>query len=272
SIISEYKTFLSSMSFPKDIVSFVKNTGFTLKNFFRRQREFVHGSDKVICVSNFVKTALIEETFALDDKFVVIHNGIDSQPFSNNADAPVSRQRKLLFVGQILKSKGMDDVLSLALDARFSDVSIDVIGSGDYFEEFSNKLKDAGVLDRVHMFGKLPYTEVINVYKNSGASVFIFPTKRIEGFPMVLVEAMFAGLPIIAYSMGGVSDAVVDGKTGYLLSANDINTFKDRILELLENKNLCAEFSVNAQSLAMEQFSVKSMIMNYESVLTEVFK
>ena len=118
SIIGEYRTFLNSMSFPKDLFLLIKNTGFTLKNFFRRQRDFVHGSEKIIAVSNYVRQAVLDETFTFDEKVVVINNGIDTVAFEGFSPGP--RGAKLLYVGQVIKSKGLEDIPDLLFTQRFS--------------------------------------------------------------------------------------------------------------------------------------------------------
>ena len=270
-IIGEYKSFLAGMELPKDVVSFVKNTGFTLKNFFRRQRDFVHGSDKVICVSNYVKKALIEETFAEDAKFVVIHNGIEPELFKN-LNTNTRRGAKGLFVGRIIKDKGVDVLVEMFKDKSFEGYSIDIVGDGEYFIELRQLINNTRNLkDRVNLVGKIQYDDVLNNYfMNKEYGVFLLPTERVEGFPMVLVEALFSGLPIVAYDIGGVSDAVENEKTGYLVKLNDLETFKEKVLNVIKDTNLKNKLSQNCLQKAKNEFTLEIMINSYEKIIKEV--
>lgn len=292
-ILGEYQTFVSDMHLPKDLLYLIKNTGFTVKNFFRRQRDFVHGSDKIIAVSNQVKTALLDETFTLEDKIDVIHNGIDPSPFikkfaanlgvekvvidrSVTVEAPVvstqPRGSKLLYVGQVTTSKGLEDLYKMFKQKEFENLEIDIVGSGDYLKPLEELLqKDDRLKKRIRLIGKIPYENVINDYfLNSQYGVFVMPTKRIEGFPMVLVEAMFSRLPIVAYSRGGVGDAVENEVTGYLIPPDKKAIFMEKTLKLVENQTLRDVFGENAYKKATKDLTIDAMLDKYEKVIKEV--
>ena len=89
---------------------------------------------------------------------------------------------------------------------------------------------------------------------------------------MTIVEAMFAGLPVISYAMGGVSDAIENGVTGYLVSPGNIDLFKKRTLDVLKDDNLRENLSKRALLKAQKEFSIDTMLDNYEKVFLEVVK
>ncbi|MFC1756098.1 glycosyltransferase family 4 protein [Patescibacteria group bacterium] len=273
SIIGEYKTFVDNMRFPQDLPLFIKNTGFTLKNFFRRQRDFIHGSNKIAAVSNFVKQALIDETFVSDEKIEVIYNGVDPSMFFKKEDV-ILRGKKILFVSQIIKSKGVLDIIKMFKSEELSELSVDLIGGGDLLEECQEATnKDNGLKGRVTFLGKVPYEDLVQKYfKNPEYGIFIFPTKRFEGLPMVLIEAMFSGLPIVAYGIGGVGDAVKDGKNGYLIELKDISAFKEKVVELVNDDEKRNMYGMNALKMAYENFTREDMLNKYEKILQEVLK
>jgi glycosyltransferase involved in cell wall biosynthesis len=101
------------------------------------------------------------------------------------------------------------------------------------------------------------------------SELFLFPTKRIEGFPMVLVEAMLAGLPVVGFDLGGVSDAVFNNETGFLVKDGDVAGFKDALFKLVSDKHLRQSFGKNARIKAETEFTSKLMLANYEKVLLE---
>lgn len=273
-IIGEYRTFVNSMSFPKDLVLFIKNTGFTLKNFFRRQRDFVNGSERVIAVSNYVRTALIDETFTNDDRIVVINNGVDPSPFFPK-EKKLKRGKKLLYVGQVIKSKGMEEIVKMFKDKSFSNYQVDVVGGGDFLKSLKSLVeKDEDLKNSVNVLGKTSsYDEVVEkYYKNEDYGVMILPTKRYEGLPMVLVEAMFSGLPAIVYDNGGVGDAVEDGVTGYVIKNDSLEEFKSKVIDLLEKEDLRNKYSDAAINRAHAEFTLEKMLDKYENVFMEVTK
>lgn len=273
SILGEYKTFLASMELPRDLILLIKNTGFTIKNFFRRQREFVHGSDKVIAVSNFVKQSLLDETYTFDEKITVIHNGIDPEGFYQH-HKDLTRDKTTLFVGQMIKSKGAQDLLKIFKHPEMKEYALDLIGEGELLEDLKDEIKDDDNLgDRIRFLGKIQHSELIEkYYKDRRYGLLAMPTKRYEGFPMTLVEAMFSGLPTVAYEMGGVVDAVQNGENGFLIEPNNLSTFKEKMLEILKDDKLRSKMSRRSLELAYENFKLEDMIDKYESVMQEVIK
>ena len=115
----------------------------------------------------------------------------------------------------------------------------------------------------------MPHYEFI---KNVSPDVFVFPTKRIEGFPMVLVESMFSGIPVVAFDMGGVPDAVEDGKNGFLIESGNVGLFKEKLVELIDNKTLRDGMGKYAKEKAEKEFTIGKMIDAYEKVFLDILK
>ena len=89
---------------------------------------------------------------------------------------------------------------------------------------------------------------------------------------MVLVEAMFAGLPIVAFGEGGVSDAVKDNENGFLVQKEDRALFAEKVQEIVSNQDLRNRFSANAVKMARETLTLDYMLDQYEKVFAEVLK
>lgn len=268
SIVSEYKTFLKEMHWfqAKQVVLFVKNTTFAVKNFFTRQRECVLNSTKVVAVSEFVKNALIEETFAPKEKFIVIHNGIESPKIDTNIKKD---QNTLLFVGRLEKSKGVDillNALKIVLDT-VSDTKLIIAGKGpeeEHLKELANQLQ---IAHNVEFTGWVQQNELPSLYTR--ASIFVLPTIRLEGFPMTLVEASSYGLALVASDIGGNSDAISD-QNGVLLEPGNITDLSHALIKLLSNPTLSTQMG-NASKKSFEQnFTRDIMVQRYISVLNNL--
>jgi len=266
---SEYLTFVKNISSIKDLFWLVRNFQYFLRQFFGRQRRFINHSNKIIAVSNYVKKALIDETFVLEDKVVVIHNGIDPSNYEDYTIDEVDKGRiGIYFIGRIERSKGIFLILDIIkkIDLNYT---LHVIGDGPDLEEAKRKAQSQGISDNVIFHGRYLHNEFIKLFK---PDICVFPTKRVEGFPLVLVESMFAEMPVVAFDMGGVSDAVEDGKTGYLVKEGDLKEFRKKLIKLMEDSYLRLSFGKNAKEKAENEFRLDKMIDAYERVFGEVLK
>jgi glycosyltransferase involved in cell wall biosynthesis len=87
---------------------------------------------------------------------------------------------------------------------------------------------------------------------------------------MVLAEALFSALPVVAYDMGGVSDAVFDGLNGYLVPAEDLESFKGKVLNIITDKDLREKLGGGALRFAYDNLTLDHMLEKYEKVIAEV--
>jgi glycosyltransferase involved in cell wall biosynthesis len=272
-IIGEFQTNLKTVSGIKSFFHLLKDGIFVLRVFFGRQRKFIHGSDKIIAVSSAVKKALIDETFVPEEKVVVINNGVDPSVFTSDPSVQdFSQLPKILYVGQITKSKGLDTLFRMAQEPELSQIQFDIIGGGDYLEELKSQVDKAKISDRFILHGKKPYNELTPYLAQLSNAIFAFPTKRYEGFPMVLVEALFLGFPIVAYNVGGVSDAVKNDQTGFLIPPGDYEKFKHGILSLVNNADQRRLFSENGRKFAYNELTITTMLDKYEQIFAEVIE
>jgi glycosyltransferase involved in cell wall biosynthesis len=298
SMMSEIQTRLKNLHGFKDFVRVIPDLIFSLYIFFGRQREFIHGSDKVICVSNFVKDRLLEETYVSEDKLVVVHNGVylegsleksealpvsalsgnlvDSAPtapfggsgsVSPSGNSAAVASPGLLYVGRLEREKGTLVLAELLKDPRFRDTEIDIIGTGPE-ETVLRELSGGNEKHTVH--GRVPHEEVLHHYRSN--KIFIFPTNRLEGFPMVLVEAMFGGCAAVAFDMGGVSDAIEHNVTGVLVSSGDPSDFISEVLKLLDDSSSRFSLGEGAKHRAQKEYTVGTMVSTYLSIMNGFIK
>ena len=265
--LSEFKTFFKNISGLHDLYLLVRNTQYFIRQYFGRQRKCILNSDKVIAVSKYVKKALVEETFCPEERITVINNGIDPKDVldyvnEENKSGPV----RLYFLGRVEKSKGILNLIDI-LKGLKKDFVLHVVGDGLDLAKAKEKVEKYGMSNKVVFHGRFFYGDFIRQFK---PDIFLFPTQRIEGFPMVLPEAMVAGIPVVAFNLGGVSDAVDDGKTGYLVEAGDDKIFTEKLEDLIDNGEKRKEFGRNAKEKALKDFTLDKMIGEYEKAFREV--
>ncbi|OGC70083.1 hypothetical protein A2415_00600 [candidate division WWE3 bacterium RIFOXYC1_FULL_39_7] len=269
--IAEIQTALNNIYDLKSLFLFLKNLQFVLRQFFGRQRDYILHSDHIVAVSNAVKQQIIDETFVPEERVSVIHNGIslkETQHISERTKTKFS----MLFVGQILREKGVDYLIDLFEDSRFLNSQVDVVGGGAYLEEFRKKVQEKKLEDKIKIIGKVSHDRLAEIYDINIYDVFVFPTRRIEGFPMVLVEAMYGGLPVVGFNLGGVSDAVIDEETGYLIPFADFKLFKDKLKYLMDNPEQVIKLGQAAKTKAQNEFSQDRMIEQYESLIRKIVR
>lgn len=179
---------------------------------------------------------------------------------------PVLRDsRILLFVGRIVKEKNPDflfDVLKKVRE-RVSNTVLLFVGGGPYLEELRKKSQDAGLVDSVFFTGYIDGSKLIYFYKV--ADVFTFPSKT-ETQGLVTIEAMLAGLPVVAIGEMGTLD-VMQGDHGGFMVGDEIGEFSDHVVRLLEDETLRKEKSAEA-----EEWASKWKISNLTPKLAECYE
>ena len=268
SILSEFKTRISDVSSVSDWVSILKDLVFVLTIFFGRQRDFILNSDKIIAVSEFVKKIIIDETYVPKEWVEVIYNGINPLFYSSEYMKRENDFVNILYVGRVIKSKGIDIILESLSKFKNVDFFLNIVGDGSFTKNAKKLASKFGISQKVKFHGKLGQAEIIKLlYKND---IFVMPTRRVEGFPMTLVEAMFSGIPIIATKIGGVPEAVFDGETGFLINNPTVSDFTAKLNMLINDKSQREVFGRNALNKAQNIFSAGKMVEKYTSVFKEV--
>ena len=114
--------------------------------------------------------------------------------------------------------------------ARHANVQLAIWGPGAGLDPLVSMARDAGLADTVHFFGStaMPLSVLV------GATIFVQPSWA-EAFPYVILEAMSIGLPIVATDVGGVGEAVTQGRTGLLVPARDEQRLAESLIALLED-------------------------------------
>jgi glycosyltransferase involved in cell wall biosynthesis len=126
------------------------------------------------------------------------------------------------------------------------------------------KLAGEHLPQRVHFVGNIPRSEMYRYY--SAGDVFVFPGIR-ESLGMVFLEAQACGLPVVAFENAGVSEAVQDGKTGYLVPMYALEAFVQAIQRLLLDNDLRRRMGGRAQAYVRSYHDLNKNYQNIETVL-----
>ncbi|MEH2066671.1 MAG: glycosyltransferase [Nostoc sp.] len=214
----------------------------------RRMEDFYAlGRDKVISIPNCVP-----DNFTPNSRLQVSSNTLDKE--------------KSLVIGSVGRLDAMKghDILLRAL-AQVELVSLTILGEGGQRAALEKLAASLGVSDRIYLPGWVdnPSTYIPKF------DIFAMPS-RSEGFPLAVIEAMLAGLPIVATRVGSIPEAITDGETGLLVNKDDVNGLAAALRQLRDNAQLRLHLGIQAREVAQRNFTVEKMVKRYEDLWQEL--
>jgi len=147
------------------------------------------------------------------------------------------------------KKKGSQDRSCGCLADRVPDLQLYMAGEGILRREYEKMANQLGLADRVRFLGLVQGAQKIAFLK--GARFFVCPS-RFEPFGIVVLEALAAGIPVIANRVGGIPDIIEDSAHGLLVDAESSEELGQAIVDLYKSPRACQEMSVNALERARE--------------------
>lgn len=244
--------------------------------WLRPVERWVYGRyDGTVAVSQEVSTSLVDWLPRVAGKVRVIHNGVPPASFNYTtemraearADLGVSPdQPVLLFVGGLHYRKGADVLIRAVVGLPPPACRLLVCGEGELADDLRASAAELGLGDCVRFLG---YRRDVPALM-AAADLFVLPS-RWEGCPMVILEAMAAGLPIVATAVGGVPELIRDGQEGLLVPPENPVALAEALQGLLGDSQLAARLGNQARARARQVFSAdgaaQKMAAFYEELL-----
>ena len=243
--------------------------------------------DRVIANSNFT-AALVQQKGVWRDRIAVIPPGVDPDRFSltvateaNKKDFGLEEKKTILFVGRLAKRKGVKEFIQHSLTRivqEVPNVCFVVVGDNpkeslahreDALSEIMALIGELSLERHVRLLGAVGDDDLIKLYKI--CDVFILPASAIaddvEGFGIVLLEAAAAERPVVATRVGGIPDAIEDGKSGILVEPGDYAGLSRSIIALLADEGTRLGMGEYARRRAQQRFRWERVIADYEAAL-----
>jgi glycosyltransferase involved in cell wall biosynthesis len=212
-------------------------------------------------------------------RFRNLADGIDTDFFRMESAPPAQKtEEPVLFLpARITPAKGQAELIRAAGALHRRGVRVQVVLAGrtdtpEFQGALEELVREEGVAGAVHFVGQLGPGELRASYAR--ATIMAFPTRHHEGLPRVLLECQSMGVPPVVYGIGGTSEGVVDGKTGFLVPLGDSHTFVERLAMLLGNPGLRARMSSAARRFVLHAYSLDSLAKRHEefyAALAETF-
>lgn len=172
----------------------------------------------------------------------------------------------LITIGRLVSRKAVDQLVAAMQALSSSKADLIIIGSGPE-ESGLRKLADSlGVGNNVHFMGQVSNLDKVKLLRLSDIYV---STSQHEGFGLVFLEAMAEGLPVVCYDFGGQSDFLEDHATGRLCALNDIDSFIQRTIELINDTGSREKMGVENRKRVKDYF-IDTCARRYESVFERI--
>jgi glycosyltransferase involved in cell wall biosynthesis len=193
----------------------------------------------------------------------VVPNGISTDEFRPGSHGAAREalglgpEPLLLCVGRLARDKGFATAIEALARIENPDARLLVLGGGPERELLEKTAQKAGVETRVDFLGSKPRAEVVDYL--AAADVFLFPTERDEAAPLVPLEAMAAGLPVVASDIGGGAELIESGRNGLLIPPAAVDSLAGAIDSLLADDALRRRMGEAARERILQRYTIEAM-------------
>ena len=243
-------------------------SGRTARTFLEIERWLARRSNVLVAVSAEVRDDLVRLGVAPPERFVVIPLGFDLSAFTDDSRRAERRAAMrsqwgidedaevVTLVARLVPIKRVDRFLAVACRllerprARFV-----VVGDGELRQQLMNSADGEALGDRLVWAGFR--RDIADV---CFASDVVMLTSDNEGTPVSLIEAQAAAVPVVGTDVGGVASAVIHGKTGFVLPANDPSALAESVARLLDDPAFAAKVSASGRDHAVSAFALHKLV------------
>ena len=227
-----------------------------------------------VTISDYNRQHMIKSGGA-EHKIHVIRCGVDHQAFAaRNGDAenPIP---KIGTLGRMVEKKGIDDLIRACRILRERKIAfrVEIAGDGPLLAELQQLVDDGDLSAQVHFKGPLPHEQVPQWLQ--GLDMFVLACKKDrngdrDGIPVVLMEAMLAGVPVISTRISGIPELIEDGHSGLLADPADPDQLAGAIDRMLSDQPLCRDLRKHAIAKVQTEFDLSNNVARLNELFKEV--
>jgi glycosyltransferase involved in cell wall biosynthesis len=237
----------------------------------QRLRQKLAAADFVVCIGAFARSQLMLLSHVTDwPKFSICRLGIDPGKF-NPANRPHRKHAKdgfqVLCIGRLVGAKGQHVLIQACkqLVDQQRAVRLVIVGTGPDESSLKTQVTALGLDNSVKFTGALNHDQITDQYARADAFAL---ASFAEGIPVVLMEAMASGVPVVSTRITGIPELIQDGHDGRLVSPSDASELAGAIAELMDDPQRSAEFARHAREKVVSMFNLERNV----SALADIFR
>jgi glycosyltransferase involved in cell wall biosynthesis len=241
-------------------------------------RRLLARADAVVSVSQVSREDFISLYHFPPDKVNVILNAVNTDRYPKldiEKERAMVRGRLglavtdkvLISIGSLSPEKNQIELLNLIHELEDNSLHLLLVGDGPLSQDLLLAAKALELQDRVHFLGMQPDVAPIL----AASDIFALPSKS-EGLPGVLIEAGLAGLPAVAYDVGGVKEAIINDITGIIVPAFNHEGFKSAVISLLDDAEKRRKMGSLARQTYPERFDIGMIARQYEALCFKLLR
>jgi len=231
-------------------------------------------TDQIVCVADSMRDQSLAAGVGIASQYVTVYSGMEIEPFLHPpVDRRTMRQQLGITDEQVIAGtiarlfdlKGHDDLLDLApaLCGRFPNLRFLWVGDGSLRPAFEKRIAEMGLRDRFILTGLVPPTRIPELV--NAMDLVVHPSRR-EGLARALPQGSLCGCPCVTYDIDGAKEAVLDGKTGFVVPPFDKAKFGAAMSRLLEDSALRQKLGEAGRQFASARFGADVMVRALEQV------
>ena len=276
--------FFISRILRKKLITIAHGLDFLKSNKYSFKSHYFRNTEKVILTTYQVKEIIKEMHHIDEDRLEVINISVDIDSLEVKETKAELRKQFcfdkeefiILSVGRHVRRKNFQLIIRALNEINklydYPNIMYVLIGEGEQTNDLKTLTKELNLEDQVSFIGRCSY-EIRNKYYKM-ADLFIMPSitskNDIEGFGIVFLEANYFKVPVIGTATGGMSEAIVDGVTGFLIRQNDLKDLTDKIVFLFNNKSIGKDMGEFGYNRVIREFRWENIIQNYIKLIRKL--
>mgnify|MGYP001562664632 FL=1 len=243
--------------------------GYDISSYLRKHGHAVYNSlfmkgDMFLPISERWKNRLIE--LGCSEQKIVVHRmGIDTGKFCYLPRKPVKDGKvRLLTVARLIEKKGVQYAVQAVADVlkRYSNIEYNIVGDGPAKNTLEGLIEELNVGNNVKLLGWRHQEEIIELMKHT--DVFIAPSVvggdgDEEGIPVVLMEALAQGMPVLSTQHSGIPELVQDGESGFLVPERNVEALADKLEFLIKHPEIWSEMGRKGRKHVERYFDIDKL-------------
>jgi len=261
----------------------------------------LRSADAIVGVSDYITERVRKRFPGLADRCHTVYNGVNVEVFQPPRLPPESgnhNTKRIIYVGRISPEKGVHILVEAfqQIARDFPDAILEIIGPHWFGTMIAPELSDdaktqqlrnfdastyhqrlldlvpEAISDRVKFVGFIQAHELANFYRTNRLDVFVSPSIFQDPFPLSVLEAMAAGLAVVASTAGGIQEQVKNWETGILVERTDVPALAAGVARLLADPELRTAMARQSRKRAVEVFSWERIVANWNQLYTELLQ